>query len=155
MLGYVIDLEKSDNGLISAKCAAFLEISAQGASEEEATRVLQIAIEKRFFTALKEKRPIPLPSKVSKNKPLITFPVLVVAKIYLVNTMIEKRIQKTELAKRLSCHMQQIDRLLDFSHASKIERVEEALQVLGRGLELRPSDHILDSLSVNMLRKGA
>ena len=153
MLGYVVELEKNDAGQVIALSPLFSEITAQGVDEDNATESLRLAIEKRFFSALKEKKPIPLPSKVSKNRTVITFPVLVVSKIYLVNSMIEKRIQKTELAKRLDCHMQQVDRLLDFSHASKIERIEEALKVLGRGLELRPSDHILDSFSVGMLKK--
>jgi len=79
---------------------------------------------------------------------------LIVAKIYLANTMIEKRIQKTELAKRLGCHMQQVDRLLDLCHASKVERVEEALKVLGKGLELRVTDSVQESLSVEMLQRS-
>ena len=153
MLGFVIDLQKGDDALYTAQSVSFPDIVVRGATEEEACTKLQRAVERVFFTALKGKKLIPMPTKVNKNRFVVTFPALVMAKIYLVNTMIEKRIQKTELARRLQCHMQQIDRLLDFSHASKIERVEEALKVLGRGLELKMSENVLEELSVEMLQK--
>lgn len=154
MLGYMLDFEKSLTGQIIGRCPAFPDITVEASDEDAVRKLLQTAIEACLFSAFKKKKLIPLPVKVSKNRPAITFSVLVVSKIYLINTMIEKRIQKTEFARRLNCHMQQVDRLLDFSHASKIERVEEGLKVLGRGLELRPSDHVFDELSVQMLRKS-
>ena len=153
MLGFVIDLKTEDNGDYTAVCPAFPEVSAQANNEHDATANLKKEVEKRLLTMLKEKKTIPVPSKVNKNRPVITFPVLIVAKIYLANTMVEKRIQKTELAKRLGCHMQQVDRLLDLCHASKVERVEEALKVLGKGLELRMTDSVQESLSVSMLQR--
>lgn len=154
MLGFVIDLKAEDNGAYTATSPSFPELSAQANNELDATANLKKAVEKRLLVMLKEKKIIPVPTKVNKNRPSITFPVLIVAKIYLANTMIEKRIQKTELAKRLGCHMQQVDRLLDLCHASKIERVEEALKVLGRGLELRVTDSVQESLSVKMLKRS-
>ena len=63
-------------------------------------------------------------------------PVLTAAKIALWNRMLESRVSKAELARRLNVQRPQIDRLVDFLHHSKIENVERALLQLGYRLAL-------------------
>ena len=43
---------------------------------------------------------------------------------------------KAELGRRLGLHRQQVDRLLDLCHSSKIEQIEAALRVLGKTLSV-------------------
>jgi antitoxin HicB len=38
------------------------------------------------------------------------------------------------MARRLNCHLPQIDRLLDLNHASRLDQVEAAFRVLGKRL---------------------
>jgi antitoxin HicB len=51
--------------------------------------------------------------------------------------MTEQGIKKAELARRLSWHMPQVDRLFDLRHASKMDQIEAAAAVLGRHIEIR------------------
>jgi antitoxin HicB len=44
------------------------------------------------------------------------------------------RVGKAELARRLNCHLPQVDRLLDLLHASRLDQLEAAFRVLGKRL---------------------
>ncbi|MEN5302199.1 hypothetical protein [Pseudomonas sp. TWI628] len=50
--------------------------------------------------------------------------------------MVEQKVSKTEMARRLGVNRPQVDRLVDLLHRSKIEQVEHALHVLGQRIEL-------------------
>ncbi|MFJ4068290.1 hypothetical protein ACIPW4_23730 [Pseudomonas sp. NPDC089996] len=52
------------------------------------------------------------------------------------DAMVEQRVSKTEMARRLGVNRPQVDRLVDLLHRSKIEQVEHALHVLGQRIEL-------------------
>ena len=77
---------------------------------------------------------IPDPSKARKNDLAISLPALMAAKAAIYLALKEAKISKSELAKRLKCDEKEIRRLLDPRHKSKIERIEAALEVLGKSL---------------------
>lgn len=62
----------------------------------------------------------------------MTVPVLVALKASLHNAMIETGTRKADLARKMGKNPQQIDRLLDAMHSSKVESVEQALYLLNR-----------------------
>jgi len=47
------------------------------------------------------------------------------------------RIGKAELARRLNCHLPQVDRLLDLRHASRLDQLEAAFRALGKQLSIQ------------------
>ena len=49
-------------------------------------------------------------------------------------------VKKTGLARRLSWHRPQVDRLLDLRHASRMDQLEAALAALGKKLVLEIED---------------
>lgn len=57
-------------------------------------------------------------------------------KVGLYQAMRAGGIGKAELARRLHCHLPQIDRLLDLSHASKLEALEAALHAVGKEIDV-------------------
>jgi antitoxin HicB len=77
---------------------------------------------------------IPEPSKSRKNDLAVSLPALMSAKAAIYLALKEAKISKSELAKRLRCDEKEIRRLLDPRHKSKIERIEAALEVLGKSL---------------------
>ena len=77
---------------------------------------------------------IPEPSKARKNDLPVSLPALMAAKAAIYLALKEAKISKNELAKRLKCDEKEIRRLLDPRHKSKIERIEAALEVLGKSL---------------------
>lgn len=79
-----------------------------------------------------ERRPVPAGSAPEKGEYLVTVPVLVALKASLHNAMIETGTRKADLARKMGKNPQQIDRLLDAMHSSKVESVEQALYLLNR-----------------------
>lgn len=50
------------------------------------------------------------------------------------------RVNKAEPARRLNCHMPQVDRLLDLRHASRLDQMEAAFRALGKQLSVDVRD---------------
>ena len=86
------------------------------------------------------KRPIPPPTPAQSGERTVFASALVAAKIGLYEAMREHAIGKADLARRLNCHLPQVDRLLDLTHASKLEQVETALAALGKRLAVEVLD---------------
>lgn len=75
--------------------------------------------------------PVPIPSDAVEGELVIHLPVLTCLKASLHNAMISTGTRKADLARKLNQKGPQIDRLLDVSHASKVETLEQALYLLG------------------------
>ncbi len=112
------------------------EAITQGETEEEAMQMAADALLTSMDFYFDDKRPVPSPSKALKGERLISLPASVSAKILLLNEMLTQRIQPIELARRLNTTKQEVNRIIDLSHATKIDRIEEALAALGRHLEI-------------------
>ena len=82
---------------------------------------------------MKDRQRLPQPSK---GRVKVNVPPLTVPKIELYNAMQQKRITKAELGRRLGWHMPQVDRVLDVRHASRMDRLQQALQAVDRRLEV-------------------
>ena len=83
---------------------------------------------------MRDRQPIPRPSK-QKRGPAVSLSALTVAKVGLYQAMLEQRVNKAELGRRLNWHLPQVDRVLDIRHASRIDRVEHALAAVGKRLD--------------------
>ncbi|MBB5444680.1 MULTISPECIES: type II toxin-antitoxin system HicB family antitoxin [unclassified Paraburkholderia] len=116
------------------------EAITQGDSLEEARSMAADAL----FTAMdfyfEDKRPVPKPSKAKKGEELIALPASVSAKILLLNEMIAQKVTPAELARRLDTSPQVINRIVDIGHATKIDTIAEALEALGKHLEIAVGD---------------
>lgn len=75
--------------------------------------------------------PVPEPTEAKEGDIVIHLPVLTCMKASLHNAMINTGTRKADLARKLNQKGPQIDRLLDVSHASKVETLEQALYLLG------------------------
>ncbi len=54
--------------------------------------------------------------------------------------MREQGIGKAALARRLHCHLQEIDRLLDLQHASRLNQLEQVFAAIEKRLEVAIAD---------------
>ncbi len=84
-----------------------------------------------------DRRPVPLPSRVKRGYSVVELPPSVVAKVLLLNAMLAGEVRPSELAKQLGVTKQEVNRLLDLRHATKIDAVANALRALGKSLELQ------------------
>jgi antitoxin HicB len=74
---------------------------------------------------------LPAASAPQESERLISLSALGMAKAALYDAMGEQGVGRAELARRLRWHLAQVNRVLDFRHASKMEQVETALAALG------------------------
>ncbi len=80
---------------------------------------------------------LPRPSKARAREVPVRPSALACMKFAVYQTMRDRGMRKSELARRLGWHLPQVNRLLDLHHASRLDQAEAALQVLGKRLEIR------------------
>lgn len=51
--------------------------------------------------------------------------------------MVEQRVDRAELGRRLNWHLPRVDRVLDVGHTSRIDEIARALAAVGKRIELR------------------
>jgi antitoxin HicB len=100
---------------------------------EEAVGALQAALEGRIMDELD----LPQPSRPRRGEHLISAPIQTALKAALALEMRRAGITRVELARRLELDEKEVRRMLDPYHPSKADRLERALAVLGKRVELR------------------
>jgi antitoxin HicB len=138
MLRYPVILTRED-GKILVSVPDLPGVQTYGDDEQEALARAVDAIESMLIAMIDDRDEIPRPSALKRRK-FVDLPVLTEAKVGLHNLMLAERVGKAELARRLDCHLPQIDRLLDIRHGSKLGQIERAFAVLGKQLRIAIED---------------
>lgn len=105
-------------------------------SKEEAMCMAQDALETAIEFYFEDGRSVPMPSKVKKGQDIVELPMSVSAKVYLLNEMILQRVRPAELARRMGTRPQDVNRIVDLHHQTKIDTIASALRSLGKRLDL-------------------
>ena len=132
---YPVKLSDDDNGTMLVGTPDFPEVATFGDDREDALARAVDAVETALMGRIAAREDIPRPGKAGKD--FAVLPALTAAKLSLYWAMKDERVGKAALARKLGWHMPQVDRLLDLSHASKLDAIEAALAVLGRTLEIK------------------
>jgi antitoxin HicB len=139
MLRYPVKLSKDTNASILVDVPDIPEVHTFGEDRDEALARAADAIETALMGYIEDRRDIPAPqSKGSKVG--VTLPALTEAKLALYMAMRTGKVGKAELARRLNCHLPQVDRLLDLAHGSRLDQLEAAFRVLGKQLGIQISE---------------
>lgn len=83
-----------------------------------------------------DRRTVAMPSPAQDGEVLIALPLIVSAKIFLLNEMVSQNVSQAELARRLGTRPQEVTRIIDLAHATKIDTVAAAIATLGKRLEV-------------------
>jgi antitoxin HicB len=135
MLRYRVKLSKDTNGTILVEVPDVPGALTFGEDREEAILRSADAIETVLIGYMADRRDIPMPRAGAKG-PFATLPALTEAKLGLYTAMLAAKVGKAALARRLNCHLPQIDRLLDLRHASRLDQLEAAFRALGKQLSV-------------------
>ena len=84
-----------------------------------------------------DRRPVPLPSALKRGQIAVDLPASVSAKVLLLNEMIAQGKRPAELARLMHKRPQEVTRLVDLHHPTKIDTVAAALRAMGKRLEIR------------------
>ncbi len=107
-----------------------------GVDEDEALLNAVDALETGLSFYVDARMSLPAVSQPAVGQKTVRPSALECAKLGVYQAMTEQGIKKAELARRLGWHMQQVDRLFDLRHASKLDQIEAAAIVLGRHIEV-------------------
>ena len=113
------------------------EAITQGESLEQARDVAQDALETALEFYFEAPRTVPEPSSVGPGQEYVELPASVSAKVLLLNEMVRQGVRPAELARRLNTTPQEVNRLTNLRHTTKIDRVAGAMKALGKRLEIR------------------
>jgi antitoxin HicB len=138
MLGYPVKLtrDKKSGGYV-VTFPDIPEAITQGENKEEALQMAQDALETALDFYFDDQRPIPKPSRKKRGQYIVQLPLSIAAKVLLLNEMIRQRVRPAELARRLQTTPQEVNRLTDIHHSTKIDGIAVAMKALGKTLEIR------------------
>ncbi|MFZ0395546.1 MAG: type II toxin-antitoxin system HicB family antitoxin [Terracidiphilus sp.] len=131
---YPAHLEPQEEGGFVVTFPDIPEAITQGEDVEDALMHAADALESALDFYFEGRRRIPAPSKPKRGQHLVDLPASVAAKVLLLNEMLRQKIRPAELARRLGTTPQEVNRLTNLRHATKIDRVDAAMRALGKRL---------------------
>jgi antitoxin HicB len=135
MRGYPVNLRK-DGRFILVTFPDIPEAITQGKNRAHALEMAKEALELAMEFYFDDNRPVPLPSKSKRGQAIIELPPSVAAKVLLLNEMLRQKVRPVELARRIGTTKQEVNRLTNLRHPTKIDRIDAALRALGKRLFL-------------------
>jgi antitoxin HicB len=106
-----------------------------GDTRDEALTRAEDALVSMMAALVEDDQPLPRPSPV-RGRPVVSVPALAAAKLALHDAMLAARMSNVELGRRLGLDEKQVRRLRDPLHRSHIDKIEAALRILGKRLEI-------------------
>ena len=119
---YPITIEPDGSSFL----VTFLDIPeaiTQGSDFAEALEMAKDALESELDFYFEDQRPVPAPSKLKKGQLYVELSPSISAKVLLLNEMILQRVRPADLARRLDVKPQEITRLMDIKHLTKIDTI--------------------------------
>ena len=113
------------------------EAITQGETVEEALAMAKEALATAMEFYFEDNRAVPTPSKPKRGQHVVELPVSLSAKVLLLNEMVTQNIRPAELARRLNTTPQEVNRLTNLRHITRIDGIAAALRALGKHLDLR------------------
>ena len=137
MFKYPVTLTPDDDGGFVVGFADIPEAITQGDTEAEALAAARDALESALDFYFEDKRAVPMPSKPKRGQRVVELPASLSAKVLLLNEMVTQNVRAAELARRLGTSAQEVNRLTNVRHTTRIDGIAAALHALGKNLELR------------------
>jgi|SRR6266481_1407517 len=111
-----------------------------GADANEAMEEAIDCLGSSIAFAMAGKVDVPKPSRLKRGQKLVPVPLWIVGKLALYWAVREKGISQSELARRLNVRETVVRRMLDPDHDSRPEKIQAALEALGRRVVMAYDD---------------
>ncbi|MCL2829821.1 MAG: type II toxin-antitoxin system HicB family antitoxin [Betaproteobacteria bacterium] len=133
---YPAHFEEAPEGGFVVSFRDIPEAITQGDSEAEAMEMAVDALVTSMDFYFEDRRKVPPPSPAKKGERWVSLPPSVAAKVLLLNEMIRSGISNAELARRMGTRPQEMTRVLDLRHNTKIDTIDHAFAAMGRNIEV-------------------
>jgi len=137
MMRYPVRLRQEPEGSFSVYFPDIPEALTCGEDVEDALRHAVDALETALDFYFDGKVAVPLPSRIKRGQYAVELPPSVTAKVLLYNEMIAQQVRPAEMARRLKLNRQEMTRMLEPRHTTKIDSIAAALKALGKTLEIQ------------------
>ena len=104
---------------------------------DEALVMAQDVLESAMDFYFEDMRQVPTPSKAKKGEYAIELPLSMAGKVLLLNEMVAQKVKPVDLARKLGTTRQEVNRMTNLHHSTKIDTISNALKVLGKELTLQ------------------
>ena len=131
---YPATLTREKAGGLTVRFADLPEAITSGADRQDALMQAADCLEEAIAGRVSDGLEIPKPSSPRRNQILVPVPAPTAAKAALYLAIREAGIKNTELARRLRCDEKEVRRMLDPHHPTKLPRIQQALEALGKRL---------------------
>ena len=131
---YPVLFKRAKEGGYVVTCRDLPELTTQGDSLTESMAASGDAMDEVFAAYMQRNLPFPPASPTRRGERLVSPPAETVAKAALYVAMRETGVSKVQLAHRLGVDEKEVRRLLDPHYGSKLPRIAQAVQSLGRRL---------------------
>ena len=134
---YPVRLKAAEEGGYVVTFPDIPEAITQGEDRDDALNHAADALETALDFYFEDRRRVPAPSKPKRGQAVIELPPSVAAKVLLLNEMLRQKVRPAELARRIGTTPQEVNRLTNIRHTTRIDRVDTALRALGKRLLIR------------------
>jgi antitoxin HicB len=134
---YPAHLEPAKEGGFVVTFPDIPEAITQGDTEQAAVEMATDALITAMDFYFEDDRAVPMPSPVRKGLVPVALPPSVWAKVLLLNEMLAQGVSPAELARRMNARPQEITRVTNLEHPTKIDTLDQAFHALGKHLELK------------------
>jgi antitoxin HicB len=131
---YAVSLKSAEEGGFVVTCRDLPQLITQGDDLAGALAEAGDAMDEVFAAYMKGALELPAPSKKKQGEYLISPPAETMVKAALYVAMKEAGMSKVQLAKRLGVDEKEVRRLLDPHYGSKLPRIAQAIELLGKRL---------------------
>lgn len=129
--------EAAPEGGFVVKFRDIPEAITQGDTRDEAVDTAVDVLTSAMDFYFEDRRAVPLPSPTQAGEVLVELPASVAAKVLLLNEVVAAGISNVELARRMGTRPQEVQRIVNLEHATKIDTIAKAMEALGKHLEVR------------------
>lgn len=140
LFSYPAKFTAGSDGRVLVEFVDLAHVATDGEDEREAIEEAMDALASDLSIRLSRREEIPTPSAAKRGQRLVPVALWLAPKLALYLAMRDQRISNSELARRLGLHERVIRRMLDPEHATKAEKTQTALAVLGKQMTVEVRD---------------
>src|SRR5580658_8645182 len=115
-------------------------VSTDGKDQREAFEEAMDALGSDLSIRLSRREEIPAPSAAKRGQRLVPVPLWLAPKLASYVAMRDRQVNNSELARRLGVHERVVRRMLEPRHATRTEKIQAALAVLGKQMTVAVRD---------------
>jgi antitoxin HicB len=128
------------DGRVMVEFVDLPRVSTDGKNAREAMEEAVDALGSDLSIRLSRREEIPTPSAAKRGNRMAPVPLWLAPKLALYLAMRDQQVSNSDLARRLGRHERVIRRMLDPEHATKAEKIQAALAVLGKQMTVEVRD---------------